>query len=77
MCDFKEEYKDEEYKRREAIVKENQKWLDEYEQGFWIGRTEMKIERDRETALKMLSDGLGLDLIAKYTGITYRRDRSP
>jgi hypothetical protein len=70
MCNFKEEYKNEEYTRREAIVKENQKWLDEYKQGFWegfgIGQTKVSFK----TALKMLSDGIELNFISETTNLS-------
>jgi predicted transposase/invertase (TIGR01784 family) len=46
-------------------------------EGIEIGRTEMKIEHDREIALKSLSEGLEPSLISKLTNFAFEGDKSP
>ena len=65
---IKEEIKkvEEEYKMEYVPI-----WLrDEREEGIKIGEEKGKEEKAKETAKRMLEDGLPIETISKYTGLT-------
>ena len=64
---YDKELNDEMLKRAE--IRENRE--EAYNEGLESGREEGALEKAKETALKMMHDNLTLDVITKYTGLSF------
>ncbi|MBQ1698214.1 MAG: hypothetical protein II075_10065, partial [Bacteroidales bacterium] len=52
------------------IMTQHNAMKNEREDGYAEGRAEGELQKALEMAKKMLSDGMSIDLVAKYSGLT-------